>query len=1126
VDETRSADRLPAAAASEEKPHPITRNTGAVATGLTPGENQEYPEVPGYEILGILGHGGMGLVYRARQLKAHRLVALKMIRAIEHATPQERLRFQIETEAVARLQHPNIVQLYEVGEVRGQPFFSLEFCDGGTLTEQLKKKSPSPREAAELIETLARAMHYAHLRGVVHRDLKPGNVLLASPVVSVPGGSSRGADATPLAKITDFGLAKRIDAEARDVSQSGAIMGTASYMAPEQAAGKVRDTGPAADVYGLGALLYECLTGRPPFEGPQHAILVSVLSDEPVPPSRLTPKVPRDLETICLKSLQKEPARRYASAEALADDLHRFRVGEPIQARPVGRRERAIKWARRRPAAAALLAVSAASLVSLLVLAALLWHHAEERAAAVQDLAAARQLADDKRAEAARQERRAGDAQETARRAVYAADVQFAHAAWSADNVPRQIALLERYLRHPGEEDLRDFEWHYLWRLCHGERLTWTAYDSPQPPGKLVKTDQPVLLAFSPDGALLATASLDQPIKLWDPTTGTVRRTLPKPAGDVASLGFARDGMSVEIVTAAGVGKNPDMIEEIRKGRVKPSVERLFAALMRQVIPVDGRPPPPTEPLRADRVQAPVSLMLGGTTRGVMVNVIVPLKGFLLSPVCLAASADRKTLAVGGLNAQQGALLLWDLAADKEIALLKGHSGLVATVAFSPDGQTVASGDFDGVVRLWKVGPQAAAAEAARATIKAHASCVTSIVFSPDGKRFASAGDDGLVALRDTASAEVVSMCKGHQNGVTAIAFAPGGRVLASAGVDGVVKLWQPDAQGAVHIKGFKGPVQALAYSADGRKLIAVDQGGQVKVCDGASGRETAAHQVQGKESFSCAAVGPGGRTVAVEVGSDVLLFDVAAAKAPRRFHRETQGWVYSLAFSPDGATLAAGMGHKQKSGEITLWDVKSGKESNTLRGHRNDVSSVVFSPDGKTLASASRDGTLRLWDVGTGEERRVFDHGQPVSCAAFSADGRLLAAAAGDRVTVRDATTGHEVITLHGYSHQAERMAFSPNGRRLVTVGSGGEMGLGGGVKLWDLATGQELLTLGGANDVVTAVAFSPDGHRLASARTKGLTVTPRFGEQGADVTVWDATPIEGPGHAAPDRGHGAAPR
>jgi formylglycine-generating enzyme required for sulfatase activity len=357
VDETPSIDR---------PPPKVTRDTRAVATDLSPAEGREYPEVPGYEVLGVLGHGGMGVVYRARQLKASRLVALKMIRALENASPTERLRFQIETEAVARLQHPHIVQLYEVGEVRGQPFFSLEFCDGGTLAEQLKKRRPSPRAAAELIQTLARAMHYAHLRGVVHRDLKPGNVLLAACGVASP--------ATPQAavvpKITDFGLAKRIDAEAREVSQSGAVMGTAAYMAPEQAAGRVRDTGPAADVYGLGALLYECLTGRPPFEGPQHVVLNRVLNDEPAPPSRLAPKMPRDLETICLKCLRKEPERRYASAEEMADDLRRFQADEPVQARPVGRAERALKWMKRRPALAALLGVTLLALVGLTALSA------------------------------------------------------------------------------------------------------------------------------------------------------------------------------------------------------------------------------------------------------------------------------------------------------------------------------------------------------------------------------------------------------------------------------------------------------------------------------------------------------------------------------------------------------------------------------------------------------------------------------------------------------------------------------------------------------------------------------------------------------------------------------------
>jgi formylglycine-generating enzyme required for sulfatase activity/tRNA A-37 threonylcarbamoyl transferase component Bud32 len=359
----------------------LTRNTRAVATDLTPGEGREYPDVPGYEVLGVLGHGGMGVVYRARQLKANRLVALKMIRAVEHATPQDRLRFQIETEAVARLQHPHIVQLYEASEVRGQPFFSLEFCEGGTLTEQLKKQRPTPRESAQLIEALARAMHYAHLRGVVHRDLKPGNVLLA------------GAGRVP--KITDFGLAKRIDAEARDVSKSGAVMGTASYMAPEQAAGKVHDTGPSADVYALGAVLYECLTGRPPFDGPPHVVLASVLNDEPPSPSHVGVKLPRDLETVCLKCLHKEPAKRYASALDLADDLCRFQAGEPIRARPVGAVERAVKWVRRHAAIAALAA--AALLVTVLGVAGIVWKYLdaeEQKGIALAKEADAKQAAD------------------------------------------------------------------------------------------------------------------------------------------------------------------------------------------------------------------------------------------------------------------------------------------------------------------------------------------------------------------------------------------------------------------------------------------------------------------------------------------------------------------------------------------------------------------------------------------------------------------------------------------------------------------------------------------------------------------------------------------------------------
>jgi serine/threonine protein kinase len=308
------------------------------------------PSVPGYEILAELGRGGMGVVYQARQTALDRNVALKMILAGAHAGTEERRRFQAEAEAAARLQHANIVQVYEVGEAGGLHYFSLEFCPGGSLADRLRGEPLPSRDAARLTETLARAVQAAHAAGIVHRDLKPANVLL-------------GADGTP--KISDFGLAKRMDGQPGQTA-SGALVGTPSYMAPEQAGGRSKDVGPATDVYALGAILYELLTGRPPFRAanPLDTLLL-VVSEEPVPPSRLQPGVARDLEAVALKCLEKDPARRYPTAHDLAEDLRRFGTGEPVRARPVSSLERGLRWARRHPAAAGLLAVSGLALLAL-----------------------------------------------------------------------------------------------------------------------------------------------------------------------------------------------------------------------------------------------------------------------------------------------------------------------------------------------------------------------------------------------------------------------------------------------------------------------------------------------------------------------------------------------------------------------------------------------------------------------------------------------------------------------------------------------------------------------------------------------------------------------------------------
>jgi serine/threonine protein kinase len=314
-----------------------------------------WPSVPGYEIEGILGRGGMGVVYKARQVSLNRPVALKMVLAGPHAGPGDLDRFRNEAEAVAQFQHPNIVQIYEVGEHDGRPFLSLEYVDGGSLAESLANgqwpvgNPEANRKAAELVETLARAIHAAHRRNIVHRDLKPGNILLArsDPIHGVEGVKRPDESGHYQPKITDFGLAKRLDGP-RGQTRSGSVLGTPCYMAPEQAGGKLKTIGPATDVYALGTILYELLTGRPPFQAESDLdTLMKVAAEEPSPPSRLRPGLPRDLEAICLKCLRKDPAERFGSALALADELRRFLDGEPIRTRPPGRGERARRWARR-----------------------------------------------------------------------------------------------------------------------------------------------------------------------------------------------------------------------------------------------------------------------------------------------------------------------------------------------------------------------------------------------------------------------------------------------------------------------------------------------------------------------------------------------------------------------------------------------------------------------------------------------------------------------------------------------------------------------------------------------------------------------------------------------------------
>jgi hypothetical protein len=410
------------------------------------------PQPPGYEILSELGRGGMGVVYKARQVGLNRVVALKVILGGPHAGAAESARFRAEAETVAALQHPSIVQVFEVGDAGGCPYLALEYVAGGTLALRLRGTPYAPRDAAELVRTLALAVDCAHQRGIVHRDLKPANILLTE-------------DSTP--KVSDFGLAKRLNADGP--TRSGDVLGTPHYMAPEQAAGRNRAVGPPTDVYALGVILYELLTGCTPFHGETLLeVLMQVQHQEPVPPSQLRPRCPCDLETICLKCLRKEPARRYASATALGDDLQRFLWGEPIHARPVPAWERAGRWLRRHPLQAGLAAVSTLALLLAV--------------AGGVGLAYNGRLQEENRLKQ--------DALAKLNQLRYYNLVGQAYADWQNNEVARADEQLDEC---PAEH--RRWEWHYLKRLCHAEQLTLRGYAAP------VRT-----VEFSPDGTRLFSA--------------------------------------------------------------------------------------------------------------------------------------------------------------------------------------------------------------------------------------------------------------------------------------------------------------------------------------------------------------------------------------------------------------------------------------------------------------------------------------------------------------------------------------------------------------------------------------------------------------------------------------------
>ena len=971
-----------------------------------------------YELLEEVARGGMGTVFKARQTTLNRIVALKLISAGVLASPDAVKRFNTEAAAAARLDHPNIVPIYEIGEHECQPYFSMAFIDGPTLGQALGGRPMPARRAAQLLITVARAVQFAHQHGVLHRDLKPGNILL---------------DAQGEPHLTDFGLARVIQQDSV-LTHTNVVMGTPAYMSPEQARGDAQGVTTAVDVYGLGAVLYEALTGTPPFGGGTSlATIRQVLEQEPRRPSIFNAEVDRDLETICLKCLEKEPGRRYGSAEAFLEELERWLRREPILARPSSPWEKIGKWVRRKPALAA---ASGTALLLLLIV------------AIGSPIAVVR----------------IRRAQERSEQNLYVAGVRLASQALEEHDLVGARLRLQGMLNSPKQRAMRGWEWRYLMSQCHGDELaTIGRHEAGIAAVVFSPDDQTVIaigedgvvklwdvmtgkeagswqahtnllhhrrdmtghsLALSPDGLTLATGGADGQIHLWDLASRQRVAQMGSLSGWVNGLAFSRDGRMLaggcseevglwsltnrpprqtahwpaKIPLAFGVAFSADDKHLIVGGFLdslhcwdisNPEIPLKFPCFKGSSAPAvvspDGKwlaasaPDDPSVRLWNLETGQP-SPALGA--RGV-------------DYICFTFSPDSRVLAAG---LRSGEIILWDTAGQREPVTLVGHEELVHSLAFTHNGTRLVSASADNTLRLWD-----ASMKPHREPVMQHGTAALGVRFSPNSRYLASSASesgkaDGTHKLNPRTlklwerkgkvwdeAAEAVVVAKSTGDYESDISFSPSGKIVGVSSYSSLRFQAVPDLQLITNIASGNLP----AFSDDGRTLL---------------------------------------HTVIEDEPERYRLVRRDSPTAPEIVIGEQPGHPTALAVSPDGSLAASST--ELSDGAIDLWQVRQRRQLTPLKGHALRVVFLTFSPDGKTLASASWDGKLGLWEVASQRNLGLLrGHNGEVSCAAFSPDGRTIVTSGRD-ATLRfwNVETRQEMFVLRGRKLNVNSVAFSPD--------------------------------------------------------------------------------------------------